>query len=171
MSPVRVELRRDGMQPSEDLPLLLRLGADNDLNMTIKHALNTYYAYTGLVIAADRPNDQGLLMLSAYAQPDEADLAEFIAALTPVPYRHYRQGRYGDFRRAGIRVLPTAVFTFDKPDPHADLHFDVVVADDHHVLPDTYNTSNKAERTRLRGLLSPAFQAALGPFGPVHNME
>lgn len=171
MSPVRVDLRTGGVQPSDDLPLLIRLGADADLNMTIKHALNTYYAYWDLVVAADRPGDQGLLTLSAYAQPDGVDLKELIADLTPVPYQHYRQGRYGEFRRAGINVLPTTVFTFDKPDRHADLHFNVVVADEHQVLPDTYNASSKAERTRLRGLLSPAFQSALAPFGPIRNVE
>ena len=164
MSPVRVELRSDGIQPSDDLPLLIRLGTDSDLNMTIKHALNSYYAYANLVVAADRPDDQGLLTLSAYAQPDGVGLSKLVADLTPMPYQHYRQGRYGDFRRAGFHVLPTTVFTFDMPDRHADLHFDVVVADEHHVLPDTYNASNKPGRTRLRELLSPAFQAALAPF-------
>lgn len=171
MSPVRVELRTGGVQPSDDLPLLIRLGADSDLNMTIKHALNTYYAYAGLADAAGRSGDEGLLTLSAYAQPEGVELATLIADLAPVPYQHYRQGRYGDFRRAGIGVLPTTVYTFGNPDRHADLHFDVVVADEHHVLPDTYEASGKAERKRLRDLLTPAFQSALAPFGPVRNVE
>lgn len=110
-------------------------------------------------------------MLSAYARPDGAEVADLICDLTDVPYEQYRQGCYGDFRRAGIRVLPTAVVRFGQPDPHADLHFDVVVADEHGVLPETYLAAGKGEGTRLRGLLTSAFEAALAPFGPVRNVE
>lgn len=162
-----VALRTEERRIADDTQVLLRLGADADVDQTIKGSLGHYFSYANVLAELGLPGT-GALTLSVYLLESRRSPVEFRAG----PFqRSYRTTTIGRVRGAGVPIWATDVAVESQPLPMSSSHFDLVVSTDSEVLPDTYAAADKAERRRLRDILRPQFDVVLGLFGPPQAFE
>lgn len=77
--------------------------------------------------------------------------------------RDFMVARAADLLAAGIEIWPTAIFVDGVPDPHNDVHFDVVIAVGPSIIPAAMD-GTKADRRKARTVLRPQVEAVLSHF-------
>lgn len=139
-----------------------------DLNAVINKAVGDADLYRDVLRHLERDSDQSVLALSAYALTGPRAPEEVTGVM---PGRDFLTVPAARLLQAGIEVWPTTTYIDGTADPLGDVHFDVIVAAGHEIVPPAMFGS-KSERGRARRDLRPLFDEVLELFdGPFKSDE
>lgn len=153
-----VRWRTTGLLDPTSSEGLLRF-AVADMDMVISKAAADADLYGEVAAAAGHPGCEALV-LSTYAVTDDHPVEELTRHW---PGRRFLIADAAVLIAAGIEIWPTAIFVDEVPDPHNDVHFDVVIGVGRSVVPAGMG-GTKSERRAARNLLRPPVETVLTHF-------